>query len=176
LHKHRSRRDSADCIPNLVKPTNGAPVTVWRGLLALLVVGLCWAALSGRAYSATTPFTEPHHLLVRKTLALAAFAVAGFVVERCRFQNAQGWLVGSIVIGMFSGVIEIGQIVIDHTSEMLPQHGFDVVSGISGGAFGALMSGVIRAPRLVRGRDVAIVAALLIATLAWYPWTYGRFG
>lgn len=149
---------------------------LWRAFLALLVTSLCWAAISSRAYDATTPLTEPHHLLVRKTLALVAFAVAGFVVERCRFPYAKGWPAGAILIGMFSGAIEIAQIVIDHTSETPSQHGFDVISGISGGAVGALVSSVIWPPHRARGRDVAIVAALLIATLAWYPWTYGRFG
>jgi hypothetical protein len=130
-------------------------------------------SISGLAYEATTPVEMPHHVMLRKIYAVGAFALLGFLFEQSRFKRLHGLLAAGIAVAIFSYAIEIGQIVIDHADETFAQHTFDVASGLVGGALGAFVALLMRAPRAPARRTEALVIVLSLAVLVWgYLVTY----
>ena len=125
-------------------------------------------------YNATTPVTMEHHGLVRKVLAVVAFALIGFCLERAGLSRLRTLGVALIVGGISYG-IEIGQILLDHSPESLSQHAFDIASGVGGGALGAITSRVLRASGLLTFRGVAVVIALVVVLASAYEVTYGNY-
>jgi hypothetical protein len=150
-------------------------VAVWRAFGVIAAVALYAISVSGRAYNLTTPVTMPHHELARKVYAVLAFALLGFVLERSRLRVVHGVLAAALALAVYSYAIEIGQIVIKHSTETFADHSFDVASGLAGGALGAFVALFIAAPaaRARRPEAVAIVVAFLV--LGWaFTATYGR--
>jgi hypothetical protein len=139
----------------------------WRIFLVVAAVVLYATAVSGTVYDATSPITMPHHELVRKTYALLAFALLGFVLERSNLRRAHGILGAGIAVGVYSYAIELGQIVIKHSTETFAEHSFDVASGLAGGALGAFVALLISAPAARARRVEAMVVATLLAAIAW---------
>jgi hypothetical protein len=79
-----------------------------------------------------------------------------------------------IAIAIYSLAIEIGQTVVG-SSESLADHGFDVASGLAGGALGAFASLLLDAPRAPARRGEAVALAIVFALLMWgFLLTYGR--
>jgi hypothetical protein len=154
--------------------TSGRRTAVWRALCGVSAAILYAISVSGPAYEATTPTDMPHHVLVRKIYALGAFALLGFLLARSRIPRARGTFAAAVAIGVYSYVIELGQIVIGHSTETFAEHGFDVASGVAGGALGAWFSWML-SNRLSRARRVEAGAIVVIyAALAWfYTLTYG---
>jgi hypothetical protein len=146
---------------------------IWRTLAAAGAVVLYWVSTSGLAYELTTPIGMPHHVLLRKIYAVGAFALLGFLLEQSRFEQLRGPLAAGIVVAIFSYAIEIGQIVIDHADETFGQHAFDVASGLVGGALGAFVVLLMRAPRAPVRRVEALAIVLSLGVLFWgYAVTY----
>ena len=100
-------------------------------------------AMSDDVYGATLPASLPHHTILRKIYALAAFAVAGAIVAPL-FSPRARTLKAVVAIALLSAVIEIGQRLLG-SGEWWRWMAFDVASGAVGGFIGAF----IRA-RLVR--------------------------
>jgi hypothetical protein len=139
-------------------------------------VALYAISVSGAAYELTTPVGMPHHVLLRKIYALLAFALLGFAFERSNFRRLRGVLAGGIAIAAYSYAIEIGQIVIDHSHETFAEHGFDVASGLVGGALGALVALLVSAPAVRARRFEAAAIAIGLLALVWgFSVTYGRY-
>jgi hypothetical protein len=115
-----------------------AGVNVWRIAFAVCALVLWSIAVSNAAYEITSPATMPHHVLVRKTLAVAAFCLCALLYSRSEFR-IRGILGSALAMGAFSLAIEIGQELIDHVQESFGQHAFDVASGAAGGVLGALV-------------------------------------
>ena len=124
-------------------------------------------AVSGPAYDMTTPVTMPQHELVRKTYALLAFALLGFVLERSALRRLHGVIAAAILIGVYSYAIEIGQILIGHSTETFAEHSFDVASGVAGGALGAFVSLLVTEPGRPARRIEAVAIAIVLLVLAW---------
>jgi Kef-type K+ transport system membrane component KefB len=157
-------------IPRLFNATTGARICT-----AVAAVGLYLISVSGRAYNLTSPVTMPHHELVRKILALLAFALLGFLLQRSNVGRVQGVLAGGIVIAVYSYGIELGQIVFKHSWETLAMHSFDVASGLAGGALGAFVALLMTAPAARSRRIEAAAIAFVFLVLAWgFTVTYGR--
>jgi hypothetical protein len=158
----------------MTRNTSGRRTAVWRTLCALSAALLYAVSVSGAAYEATTPVEMPHHVLLRKIYALGAFALLGFLLARSQVPRARSVTAGAVAIGLYSYAIELGQIVIDHSHETFAEHGFDVASGVAGGALGAWISWMLggRFSPARRAEAGAIVA--IFAVLAWfYTLTYG---
>jgi hypothetical protein len=153
--------------------TSGRRTTVWRAFGIVAAVVLYAISISGSAYELTTPVTMPHHVLLRKIYAIGAFALLGFALERSNLRRAHGVLAAAIAIAVYSYVIEIGQIVLAHSTETFAQHAFDVASGLGGGALGAFLALLITAHG-GRGRRIEAVAIVIVfAALGWgYTVTY----
>jgi hypothetical protein len=131
-------------------------------------------AVSGEAYRATTPTDLPHPILLRKIYALVAFALLGALFERARVPKLRGITAAGIVLAVYSYAIELGQIFIKHVNETVAQHGFDVASGLAGGALGAFIVLYAHDARAPRRRWEAIAVAVLFAVIVWwYTRTYG---
>ena len=116
----------------------------------------------------------PHHELLRKTYAVLAFALLGFVLERSNLRRIRGVAAAGFVLAVYSYAIEIGQILIRQSSETFAEHAFDVASGLAGGALGALAALLVTAPaaRSRRAEAAAVVSVFLV--LAWgFIVTYG---
>ncbi|HEX3867838.1 MAG TPA: hypothetical protein VHV78_13845 [Gemmatimonadaceae bacterium] len=145
---------------------------VWRWFGAVAAVALYAISISGFIYNSTSPVTMANHELVRKTYAVLAFALLGFTLERSAFRRVHGVLAAGIALALYSYAIEIGQIVIDRSTETFADHAFDVASGLAGGALGAFAALVA----VGRGRRAEAVAlAIVFALLAWgFTLTYGR--
>jgi hypothetical protein len=130
--------------------------------------------VSGAAYEATSPVEMPHHILLRKVYAILAFALLGFLLDRSEVPRVRGVAAAALVIGLYSYGIELGQIVIDHSSETFGEHGFDIVSGLAGGALGAWIAGFSGgAASRTRRIELAAVAAIFAVTAWIYTLTYG---
>ena len=146
----------------------------WRVLCAIAALVLYKVAVSGSAYRATSPTSLPHHELLRKVYAVLAFALLGFLLERSRLPRLRGVAAAGIVIALYSYLIELGQIGFKHVQETFAQHGFDVASGLAGGALGAFVALLITAPRAPQRRVDAIVTIVLLAAIGWgFTVTYG---
>ncbi len=140
---------------------------LWRAFGIVAAIALYAVAVSGPAYDMTTPVTMPQHELVRKIYALLAFALLGFVLERSALRRLHGVLAAAILIGIYSYGIEIGQILIGHSTETLAQHAFDVASGVAGGALGAFLALLVTEPGRRARRIEAAAIALALLLLAW---------
>jgi hypothetical protein len=149
-------------------------VRMWRTLTVVFGVLLYAVATSNQAYQLTSPTALSIHAILRKTYALLAFALLGFLLERAKVRGLRGSFAVAIAIGLYSYAIEIGQIVIDHTTETFNQHSFDVASGAVGGLMGAFVARLIAgSPAAERRRDGAIIVVSLLV-LAWaFTVTYG---
>ena len=157
--------------------TSGGRTKAWRAFGVVAAVVLYAISLSGDAYDLTSPVSLPHHELVRKTYAVLAFALLGFVLERSRLRRVHGVLGAGIVLTAYSYAIELGQIFIAHSSETFAEHSFDVASGLVGGALGALVVLLIEAPAARARRIEAAGVAVALAVLGWaFVATYGRGG
>jgi hypothetical protein len=131
-------------------------------------------AVSGEAYRATTPTDLPHHILLRKVYALVAFTLLGALLERASVPKLRGMTAAGIVVAVYSYAIELGQIFIKHVNETFAEHGFDVASGLVGGALGAFIVLATVDARAPRRRWEAIALAVLLTVIAWwYTRTYG---
>jgi hypothetical protein len=116
----------------------------------------------------------PQHELVRKIYALLAFALLGFVLERSNLRRAHGVLAAGIAIAVYSYAIEIGQILIKHSTETFAEHSFDVASGLAGGALGAFVALLVTAAAVRARRTEALAIALVFLVLTWgFTATYG---
>jgi hypothetical protein len=117
----------------------------------------------------------PYHELLRKILAVLAFALLGFLLERSKLGRVHGVVAAGITVGIYSYAIELGQIFIDRANETFAEHGFDVASGLAGGALGAFVALLISVPRARTRRTESIMLAIVFLALAWgYSMTYGR--
>jgi hypothetical protein len=147
----------------------------WRAFGAVSAVVLYAISINGPAYDLTTPVSMPHHVLLRKIYAVLAFALLGFLFERSSLRRAHGVVAAGIAIGIYSYAIELGQIFIDHANETFAEHGFDVASGLAGGALGAFIALLISAPRMRGRRTESALLAIVFLVLAWgFTVTYGR--
>jgi hypothetical protein len=132
-------------------------------------------SVSGRVYNLTSPVTMPQHELARKIYALLAFALLGVLLERSNLRRVQGVLAAGVAIAVYSYAIEIGQIVLKHSTETFAEHSFDVASGLAGGALGAFVALLMTAPAVRARRIEAVAIALVFLALAWgFTATYGR--
>jgi len=131
-------------------------------------------SVNGAAYEATSPVEMPHHVLLRKIYAVGAFSLLGFLLARSNVPRARSVTAGAVVIGLFSYMIELGQIVIDQSHETFAEHGFDVASGVAGGALGAWVSWIISDRSSPARRVEAGAIVVVFAVLTWfYTLTYG---
>jgi hypothetical protein len=147
----------------------------WRAFGMVSAVVLYAVSVSGRVYNLTTPVTLPHHELLRKTLAVLAFALLGFAFQRSRVLGMRGILAAGIVLACYSYAIELGQITIKHVAETFADHSFDVASGLGGGALGAFLSLFIEERHARARRTEAVVIVLFFVALAWFfSVTYAR--
>ena len=145
----------------------------WRVIAVACALGLYVVSVSGSAYELTTPLGMAHHVLLRKIYAVGAFTLLGFLFERSELRRARGVIAAGVALTLYSYLIELGQIAIDHANETFAQHTFDVVSGTVGGALGAFIALVLRAPSEPARRAEAVAVALAFAVLVWgYTVTY----
>src|SRR5580700_6539128 len=145
----------------------------WRAIGIVCAVVFYAISLSGQAYELTSPAALSYHEVLRKTYAVGAFAVLGFALERSRVPRLGGVTAAGIAIAIYSLAIEIGQTVVG-SSESLADHGFDVYSGLAGGALGAFASLLLGAPRAPARRAEAVALAIVFALLVWgFLMTYG---
>ena len=146
----------------------------WRAFGLACAAVFYAIALSGPAYQLTSPNALPYHEVLRKTYALGAFAVLGFALQRSRVPRFGGVTAAGIAIAIYSAAIEIGQTVFG-SAETLPEHSFDVASGLIGGALGAFASVLLDAPRAPARRVEALAIALGFGLLVWFfIGTYAR--
>jgi hypothetical protein len=149
--------------------------TAWRVFAAVSAVVLYAFSVSARVYNLTSPVTMPHHELIRKMLAVLAFALLGFALERSKLGRLGGVVAAGLALTVYSYAIEIGQIFFRHSTETFFEHTFDVVSGLAGGALGAFISLLLRAPAARERRTEAVALAVMFVLLAWgFTATYGR--
>lgn len=148
-------------------------VVAWRTAAILAAVLLYAVAISNTAYELTSPLSLPHHVAFRKIYAVLAFSVVGFLAERAEIPNLRGPVAIALMIGFYSYWIELGQIVIDHVIETIFQHGFDVLTGVVGGALGSTAAIIVALRRSISPRHAIALALLLALTIgAFFP-TYG---
>lgn len=144
----------------------------WRVLSGIAATVLYVIAVNNTAYEATTPVEDPHHTLLRKIYALGAFALLGVLLEKSHWPRLRGTFAAALTVGMYSWAIEFGQIVFDHVGETFAQHGFDVLSGVAGGALGALAIRAFERRRVGRVEVLAVIV-LFAAVAVAFPETYG---
>ena len=155
--------------------TSRRTLLFYRIALVVAAIVLLKLAWSETAYNITSPKGLPHHLYLRKTYALGAFALLGALWERARIPHLRTIVAAAIAVGCYSAGIELGQI---HAGvdETIGQHGFDIASGVAGGAVGAVIANITLpagAARPMGPVQFWSVAAVLVATiLAFFP-TYG---
>jgi hypothetical protein len=148
----------------------------WRVMTIVAAAALYAIATSNRAYNLTTPTTMPMHTAVRKILAILAFALLGWLLQRSTVRGVRGTLAVAIAIACYSFAIEVGQVVIGGSRETIVQHAFDVTSGLAGGALGAFVLLLATAPAArARRREGGAIALLMILLVCWFPVTYGRY-
>jgi hypothetical protein len=142
-------------------------VRAWRIAFVVAAVVLYGVSISGPLYQLTSPVSLHHHILLRKCYALGAFSLLGYLFERARFR-LRGVVAAAVAITAFSYLIELGQIFIDHAFETFAEHGFDVASGLWGGAFGAFVAQLRSHPRMANARRAAVAIAVVLAALIWF--------
>ncbi len=148
---------------------------VWRAFGLVSAVVFYAISLSGSAYELTSPVALPYHEVLRKTYAVGAFAVLGFAFERSRWPRLAGVTAAGIAIAIYSAAIEVGQTVFVHSTETPAEHGFDVASGLAGGALGAFLALLLSMPRAPARRVEAAGIAIVFALLVWgFFATYAR--
>jgi hypothetical protein len=98
---------------------------------------------------------------------LLAFALLAFALERSSLRRVRGVVGAGMTVAAYSYAIELGQIVIAHSSETFAEHSFDVASGLVGGALGAFVALLISAPTARARRVEALVVAVLLVAIAW---------
>ena len=123
--------------PGRSRPHLTVPVAVWRILFLVALVALYATAISNKAYAVTSPPSIPYHVIVRKTYALGAFALLGFLLEQSRIPRFRGIVTAAAVVGLYSAAIELGQTYISRSIEPASEHAFDIASGVVGGAVGS---------------------------------------
>jgi hypothetical protein len=147
----------------------------WRAFGLACAVVFYAISLSGTAYELTSPAALPYHEVLRKTYALGAFALLGFALERSRLPRLGGVTAAAIAIAIYSTAIELAQTVFAHSTETLAEHGFDVASGLAGGALGAFVVLLFDAPRAPARRVEAVAIAIVFGLLLWgFMKTYAR--
>lgn len=100
-------------------------------------------AQSSDVYERTSPSQVGHHVILRKTYSLVAFAVVGAAYAYARRRG--GVIETMAAIGIYSGLIEIGQWFT--SAESLRWNLFDVMCGMIGGTIGAALVGRLHAAR-----------------------------
>jgi alcohol dehydrogenase (cytochrome c) len=140
----------------------------------VVAAALYVVAVSNTAYELTSPLSLPHHVAFRKFYAVCAFSTVGFLCERSAIPRLGGFVGTALLVGLYSYAIEIGQIVIDGSTETFFQHGFDVASGVLGGVLGTALVRVLvwRSPLSFR-QIIAIATLIALIIVAFFP-TYGR--
>lgn len=112
---------------------------LWGGRLAAAVVaGLLLLAATDDAFYRLTDPLRSHlpALALRKLESIVAFSLVGALVSR-------SWWRGAVVVGVFSGCIEIAQHLVGN-EEPLRWNVFDLGCGVFGGAVGAATAGAVR--------------------------------
>jgi hypothetical protein len=150
------------------------PVAAWRGLIVVSACVLFAVAVSNTAYNVTTPATAPHQSILRKSYAVGAFALLGLFLQRANIARLPDIALAAVV-GVFSYGIEIGQIVFDHSTENVVQHGFDVFSGFAGALLGIAASRSLRRGTSITAPGIANAVALIALLLVGYELSYGRY-
>jgi hypothetical protein len=110
---------------------------------------------------------------LRKIYAVVAFALLGALFEQSRWRRFEGWVWNALAIGVYSYAIEIGQILIVHSTETLAQHSFDVASGVYGGVFGSTAIALLTKRRRIQRAEVVSLAVLTVVLAATFPPIYG---
>jgi hypothetical protein len=114
--------------------------SVWWIAAALAGAVLCVVATSNEVYTATSPTSLNYYQLLRKAYSVVAFAVVGYFVARARGaagQPASPFAIG-MMVGAYSGLIEILQYYLDPPPEGIPSNVLDVACGFVGGYLAAL--------------------------------------
>lgn len=121
--------------------------TTWRFLAIVCAIVLYGIAISNRAYELTTPAAIPFHVILRKTYALGAFTLLGFLFEKSAVPRARGAAWSAAIVGLYSTAIELGQTYISLSTEPMGEHLFDIASGVVGGALGSWIATALRVRR-----------------------------
>jgi hypothetical protein len=151
-------------------------VAGWRTAAAIAAIALYVVAVSNTAYELTSPLSLPHHVAFRKVYAVLAFTVVGFLFDRSEIPKVSGFFGMALLVGLYSYAIEIGQIVIDQSTETVFQHGFDVASGVLGGALGSSLARVVVLRSPISFRHMIFLAVMVaVIMVAFFP-TYGSTG
>lgn len=121
----------------------------WRIALGACTAGLYAIAVTNAAYQLTSPSFLPYGVALRKTYAIGAFALLGFLAEKAELPvvRGPGWC--AILIGLFSAGIEVGQYDLSGSRESRSEHAFDIACGALGGAVGAWLARAVDAGRAV---------------------------
>lgn len=151
-------------------------VAGWRTAAAIAALAFYMVAVSNTAYELTSPLSLPHHVAFRKVYAVLAFTVVGFLFDRSEIPKLSGFFGTALLVGLYSYAIEIGQIVIDQSTETVYQHGFDVASGVLGGALGSSLARVLILRSPISFRQVIVVAVMVAVVIAAFFPTYGSTG
>ena len=148
-------------------------LTGWRVATVLAAVALYAVAVSNTAYDVTSPSGLSYHEPLRKIYAVGAFTLLGWLFTRSQLR-LRGFVPTAIVVGLYSMAIEVGQTYIDHSTESLAQHGFDIASGVFGGALGTVFTREFAQRREQwpgKGAALAISAAGLVV---WFFAVYAH--
>jgi hypothetical protein len=114
-----------------------------------------------------------YHEALRKTYAIGAFTLLGWLFTRSRLR-LRGFVATAIVVGLYSTAIELGQTYIDQSTESIAQHGFDIASGVFGGALGTALSREFVERREQRGTKIAALAIGAVVLVLWFFAVYAR--
>lgn len=147
--------------------------TAWRWSLLVAAAVFYAVATSNGAYEVTSPTSLPHHVALRKIYAIGVFALLGALVEQSRWKRFAGWGWSALAIGVYSYAIEIGQILIAHSTETLAQHSFDVASGVYGGVLGSTAVALLTKRRSIGLAEILTLAVLTVAVVATFFPIYG---
>ncbi len=115
----------------------GMPVKrfLWMFLLLLSSVALFPIAISRRAYTVTS-LNLRNHIPLRKTYALGAFSLLGFLLQRVALPGLRSIVSVSAAVGLYSAAIEVGQVRIARAKPGRRAQAYDILSGLVAGALG----------------------------------------
>jgi len=133
--------------PNCLEPrpaqAAAARIPGWYAAMSAAVLALViLTALSDDVYGASLPASLPHHTILRKLYALAAFTLAGAIVAPL-FSPRARILKAALAIALLSAGIELGQRALG-SGEWWRWMAFDVASGALGGYLGAYFQAKFR--------------------------------
>jgi hypothetical protein len=120
---------------------------MWTLLSASAAGTLFRIAISRRAYTVTS-FNVRNHVALRKTYALGAFTLVGFLLQRASLPGLRSIAPVSVAVGLFSAAIELGQLRYARTNPGRRAHAYDILSGVIGGALGQRIGAVLAELRM----------------------------